>query len=183
MDLPGRASDAEATAAQTICKNGSGRRLVPDCGEPAPPLSDCCAIACRSMGLWTLPKMVLPTASSSAPAISRTTARASVRQSTWRCRSRASASSKCSNGPPASAAIPTVVDNGPELCGRARDRWASDHGVELYFIDPGKPTQNAYIESFNGRFREECLNLNWFTSLEEARAIIEDWRIDYNPVS
>ena len=52
--------------------------------------------------------------------------------------------------------------------------------MQLYFIDPGKPTQNAYIESFNGRFREECLNLNWFTSLAEAERIIEDWRIDYN---
>jgi len=73
-----------------------------------------------------------------------------------------------------------VVDNGPELRGRALDGWAADHGVELYFIDPGKPTQNAYIESFNGRLREECLNLHWFTSLEEARAIIEEWRVDYN---
>ena len=62
-----------------------------------------------------------------------------------------------------------VVDNGPELRGRALDAWASANDVELYFIDPGKPTQNAYIESFNGRFREECLNLHWFTSLEEAR--------------
>ncbi len=73
-----------------------------------------------------------------------------------------------------------TVDNGPELRGRALDGWADDHGVQLYFIDPGKPTQNAYIESFNGRFREECLNLNWFTSLAEAERIIEDWRIDYN---
>ena len=71
-----------------------------------------------------------------------------------------------------------TVDNGPELRGRALDGWADDHGVQLYFIDPGKPTQNAYIESFNGRFREECLNLNWFTSLAEAERIIEDWRID-----
>jgi putative transposase len=73
-----------------------------------------------------------------------------------------------------------TVDNGPELRGRALDGWAHDHGVELYFIDPGKPTQNAYIESFNGRFREECLNLHWFTSLAEAQRIIENWRIDYN---
>jgi len=73
-----------------------------------------------------------------------------------------------------------TVDNGPELRGRALDGWAYDRGVELYFIDPGKPTQNAYIESFNGRFREECLNLNWFTSLDEAQRIIEDWRQDYN---
>jgi len=60
------------------------------------------------------------------------------------------------------------------------DGWADDHGVQLYFIDPGKPTQNAYIESFNGRYREECLNQHWFTSIGEARKIIEDWRIDYN---
>lgn len=73
-----------------------------------------------------------------------------------------------------------VVDNGPELRGRAMEAWAADHSVELYFIDPGKPTQNAYIESFNGRLREECLNLHWFTSLDEAQAIIEDWRVDYN---
>ena len=73
-----------------------------------------------------------------------------------------------------------VVDNGPELRGRTLDGWAHDHGVQLYFIDPGKPTQNAYIESFNGRFREECLNLHWFSTLDEAQRIIEDWRIDYN---
>ena len=73
-----------------------------------------------------------------------------------------------------------TVDNGPELRGRALDGWAHDNGVQLYFIDPGKPTQNAYIESFNGRLREECLNLNWFTSLAEAQRIIEDWRVDYN---
>tara|TARA_R110000744_G_C19287146_1_gene554261 strand:- start:61 stop:927 length:867 start_codon:yes stop_codon:yes gene_type:complete len=73
-----------------------------------------------------------------------------------------------------------TIDNGPELRGRALDGWAHDHGVQLYFIDPGKPTQNAYIESFNGRFREECLNLSWFTSLAEANRIIENWRVDYN---
>ncbi len=73
-----------------------------------------------------------------------------------------------------------VVDNGPELRSRARDAWAADHGVELYFIDPGKPTQNAYIESFNGRLRQESLNVHWFTSLQQARAIIEEWRVDYN---
>lgn len=73
-----------------------------------------------------------------------------------------------------------VVDNGPELRGRALDGWADDHGVQLYFIDPGKPTQNAYIESFNGRYREECLNQHWFTSIGEAREIIEEWRVDYN---
>ncbi len=73
-----------------------------------------------------------------------------------------------------------TVDNGPELRGRALDGWAYNHGVQLYFIDPGKPTQNAYIESFNGRFREECLNMHLFSSLAEAEAIIEEWRIEYN---
>jgi putative transposase len=73
-----------------------------------------------------------------------------------------------------------VVDNGPELRGRDLDRWAHDHGVKLFFIDPGKPMQNGSIESFNGRFREECLDQTWFTSLAEARLVIEAWRVDYN---
>jgi putative transposase len=73
-----------------------------------------------------------------------------------------------------------VVDNGPELRGRDLDRWAHEKGVKLFFIDPGKPMQNASIESFNGRFREECLDQSWFTSLPEARRLIEAWRLDYN---
>jgi putative transposase len=73
-----------------------------------------------------------------------------------------------------------VVDNGPELRGRDLDRWAHEHGVRLFFIDPGKPMQNGSIESFNGRFREECLDQCWFTSLAEARRVIEAWRLDYN---
>jgi putative transposase len=73
-----------------------------------------------------------------------------------------------------------VVDDGPELRGRELDRWAHDHGVRLFFIDPGKPMQNASIESFNGRFREECLDPSWFTSLAEAERTIEAWRLDYN---
>jgi putative transposase len=73
-----------------------------------------------------------------------------------------------------------VVDNGPELRGRDLDRWACQNGVKLFFIDPGKPMQNASIESFNGRFREECLDQCWFTSLAEARRVIEAWRLDYN---
>jgi putative transposase len=73
-----------------------------------------------------------------------------------------------------------VVDNGPELRGRDLDRWAYENGVRLFFIDPGKPMQNGSIESFNGRFREECLDQSWFSSLAEARRIIEAWRLDYN---
>ena len=73
-----------------------------------------------------------------------------------------------------------VVDNGPELRGRDLERWAYEHGVKLFFIDPGKPMQNGSIESFNGRFREECLDQSWFTSLTEACRIIEAWRVDYN---
>ena len=71
-----------------------------------------------------------------------------------------------------------VVDNGPEFRGRELDRWAYEHGVKLFFIDPGKPMQNASIESFNGRFREECLDQSWFTSLAEAQRLIEAWRVD-----
>jgi putative transposase len=73
-----------------------------------------------------------------------------------------------------------VVDNGPELRGRDLDRWAHDHGVRLFVIDPGKPMQNGSIESFNGRFRDECLDQSWFASLPEARRIIEAWRLDHN---
>jgi putative transposase len=73
-----------------------------------------------------------------------------------------------------------AVDNGPEFRGRDLDRWAYEHGVKLFFIDPGKPMQNGSIESFNGRFREECLDPSWFTSLAEARRVIEAWRVDYN---
>jgi len=73
-----------------------------------------------------------------------------------------------------------ITDNGPEFTSLAMDRWAATSGVKLHFIQPGKPTQNAYIESFNGRFRDECLNENWFASLADARRRIEDWRKDYN---
>jgi putative transposase len=73
-----------------------------------------------------------------------------------------------------------VIDNGPEFVSKALDAWAYQRGVRLTFIRPGRPVENAYIESFNGRFRDECLNENWFLSLEHARRIIEKWRIDYN---
>jgi putative transposase len=73
-----------------------------------------------------------------------------------------------------------VVDNGPEFRGRALAAWSEQRGVRLEFIQPGKPAQNAYIESFNGRLRDECLNANWFTSLSDARRKIETWRRDYN---
>lgn len=73
-----------------------------------------------------------------------------------------------------------VCDNGPEFAGEALDEWAYANGVLRDFIDPGKPTQNAFIESFNGTFREECLNENWFVSLTDAQHTIEAWRIEYN---
>jgi putative transposase len=73
-----------------------------------------------------------------------------------------------------------VVDNGPEFAGRALDQRAFDRGVTLHFIEPGKPVQNCFVESFNGKFRDECLNVNWFTSLADAVTRIEDWRLDYN---
>jgi len=75
-----------------------------------------------------------------------------------------------------------VVDNGPEFAGRTLDAWAYTHGVTLRFIRPGKPIENAYVESFNGKFRDECLNEHWFVSLIDAKAVIEAWRIDYNTV-
>ena len=73
-----------------------------------------------------------------------------------------------------------VVDNGPEFTSKALDQWAYEHGVELAFIRPGKPIENCFVESFNGRFRDECLNLHWFSSLEDARRTIDEWRFDYN---
>ncbi len=73
-----------------------------------------------------------------------------------------------------------VVDNGPEFRGRALAAWSQERGVRLEFIQPGKPVQNAFVESFNGRLRDECLNANWFTSLNDARQKIEAWRRDYN---
>ena len=69
-----------------------------------------------------------------------------------------------------------VCDNGPELTSKAMFLWAQRRGVKLHFIQPGKPTQNAFVESFNGKFREYCLDLNWFTNLEDARLRIERWR-------
>jgi putative transposase len=73
-----------------------------------------------------------------------------------------------------------VLDNGTELTSLAMLAWSARTRVQLHYIAPGKPTQNAFIESFNGKFRDECLNDNVFTSLEEARTIIEEWRNDYN---
>lgn len=73
-----------------------------------------------------------------------------------------------------------VIDNGPEFSGSDLDFWAHKNGVKLCFIRPGKPVENAYIESFNGKFRDECLNENWFTSLKDAQEKIEAWRKDYN---
>ena len=72
------------------------------------------------------------------------------------------------------------TDNGKEFCGHAMLTWAHTRGVKLFLIEPGKPNQNAYIESFNGRFRDECLNEHWFTSLSHAKVVIEAWRREYN---
>ena len=72
------------------------------------------------------------------------------------------------------------VDNGTEFTSKRLDQWAYLNGVELDFIRPGKPTENAFIESFNGRLRQECLNECWFLSLEDARERVEAWRYHYN---
>jgi putative transposase len=73
-----------------------------------------------------------------------------------------------------------TVDNGPEFISNALDQWAHANGVHLHFSRPGKPVDNAFIESFNGRLRDECLNTNWFYGLEHAREIISEWLEDYN---
>ena len=75
-----------------------------------------------------------------------------------------------------------VCDNGPEFAGKTLDAWAYAAAVKIHFIRPGKPVENCYVESFNGKFRDECLNDHWFLGLEDAKAKIEDWRRDYNEV-
>lgn len=72
------------------------------------------------------------------------------------------------------------ADNGAGFTGHLVDLWAYHHGTRIDFSRPGKPTDNAFIESFNGSFRDECLNVHWFATVAEARALIEAWRIDYN---
>lgn len=78
--------------------------------------------------------------------------------------------------------LPQIIhcDNGSEFTSRAVDNWAHRHGVKLDFSRPAKPTDNPFIESFNGKFREECLKQHWFNSIEEARTMIEEWRKEYN---
>jgi putative transposase len=75
-----------------------------------------------------------------------------------------------------------VCDNGPEFRSRLVDEWAYEHAVSLDFIQPGKPIQNPFVESFNGKMRDECLNVHWFGDLAEARLLIEAWRRDYTQV-
>jgi len=84
----------------------------------------------------------------------------------------------------AARGLPEVVitDNGSEFTSRAFDAWAYARGVKIRYIQPGKPVQNCFVESFNGTFRDECLNLHWFISLADARRTIEAWRTDYNRV-
>jgi putative transposase len=83
-----------------------------------------------------------------------------------------------------SRTLPTtlVCDNGTELTSKAMFFWAQRTGVTLHFIQPGKPTQNAFVESFNARFRDTCLNQHWFRDLHDARRVIDDWRYHYNHV-
>lgn len=73
-----------------------------------------------------------------------------------------------------------TVDNGPEFISNALDAWAYERGIKLQFSRHGKPVDNAFMESFNGKLRDECLNQNWFMSIDHARRVIEEWRIEYN---
>ena len=75
-----------------------------------------------------------------------------------------------------------VIDNGPEFSGRVLDAWAYRHKVRLMFIRPGKPVDNAFVESFNGKFRDGCLNEHWFMGLQDAKETIESWRRNYDEV-
>jgi putative transposase len=75
-----------------------------------------------------------------------------------------------------------VCDNGPEFTSKALYFWSKRAGAKLHFIQPGKPTQNAFVESFNGKFREYCLDLHWFASIEDARSTIKDWKNHYNHI-
>jgi putative transposase len=75
-----------------------------------------------------------------------------------------------------------VIDNGTEFTSQVVDQWAYENQVQLHFITPGRPMENGFIESFNGKFRDECLNENWFIDLADARQKIEEWRCDYNQV-
>ena len=72
------------------------------------------------------------------------------------------------------------VDNGPEFTSKALDEWAHRRRIKLQFSRPGKPTDNPFVESFNSRLRQECLDQSWFVSIEDARREIENWRLDYN---
>jgi putative transposase len=75
-----------------------------------------------------------------------------------------------------------VMDNGPEMTSKAMFMWSKRTGVGLHFNQPGKPTQNTFVESFNGRFRDGCLNQQWFKTIADARSITEEWRQHYNLV-
>lgn len=76
--------------------------------------------------------------------------------------------------------VTITPDNGTEFAGKHFDAWAYQRNIKLDFIRPGKPIENCFIESFNGRVRDECLSMHWFESLDEARSILEDWRRDHN---
>jgi putative transposase len=73
-----------------------------------------------------------------------------------------------------------VCDNGPEFTSSHFQKWAARLGIEIQFIEPGKPMQNAFAESFNGQLRDECLNVHWFESMADARRTIAAWRSHYN---
>ena len=72
------------------------------------------------------------------------------------------------------------LDQGPEFVSTVLEEWTKKHDIKVCYCKPGNKNENAFIESFNGRLRDECLNMHWFSSLKEARTIIEDWRIEYN---
>ena len=85
--------------------------------------------------------------------------------------------------PNAACRCESLLITAPNSPPKALDQWAYENKVTLHFITPGRPMENGYIESFHGKFREECLNEHWFLTLDDARETIENWRIDYNQVA
>ena len=135
-------------------------------------------------GRWTSSMINCSMAARFAPSPWSTSSLESRRRSKCGRAGAAATSSPCSITRAGEVGYPRTIrlDNGPEFISKELDLWAFMHGVTLDFSRPGKPTDNAFVESVNGKFRGECLNTNWFLSLDEAQRKCEAWRRDYNEV-
>jgi transposase InsO family protein len=142
----------------------------------------CCRVAPTSAGAWTSCPMRSRTDAASARYAWSTTSPAKRWRSWWTPRSLGVRVGRELDRIIARRGRPAMIvsDNGTELTSHAILHWQKERGVEWHYIAPGKPQQNGFVESFNGRLRDECLNEHLFSSLSEARCLIEAWRIDYN---